>query len=323
MKFHALRFGAMAILACAAFAGATVLNGGVARADDAAEESVPDDYISLSFENLSKMYWVVGMLSLENNEAIDNYMRINECDLYQKYIHNDFEWRDIRAAAADHIRTNIMGRQQKFEIIMPIYLGRYDLGTEKFEILPDSRFINMTRLETEYNKENLRVCETIQAIPGYPKNIMLQISTPLNLVEVPVKREVAELYMEEALRKFSDLAPEARLRRYERAAYVRFKVTLLQYKEAVNTGSGALKAGIFGRIDGFEIYADQAGKLLMYAEDIDHSRSVQRRRVRRTDTATQPANDAAAQENATTVEQTPSEVEDGSTDAVSSEPAAE
>ena len=276
---------------------APVSDDGAALLDDHGRlKPVEDEYVEMSVENLSKMYWAVAMLSFDDPKNIDNYLMINECDMYRKFYHNDFEWQEIRRVTTDYIRGNLGTFSTKFEVIMPIYLDRYDLNIGKFLIQPDSQFNNVVRLETGYSRTYLNVCGEEGAIPNYPKNIVLNFNLPFTLTDIPVKPEVAEFYMQESMRQYAKLPPDKRLKFYERVAFVRLKVTMLQFKDFVRTGTGPVKAAIFARVDGYDIFADQDKRLLMYSQDSDN-RQIKRRRLQRAcedDGVELPPDDAGA-----------------------------
>ena len=246
--------------------------------DDGKLKPVVDEYVPMTIENLSKMYWALGLPSLDNEIDIDNYLMINECDMYRKFYHNDFEWQEIRRVTRDAIQKSLSAYPQKFEVIMPLYLDRYDLGTERFLIQPDSQFVGVTRLDTGYNRTNEEICGSKKMLDSYPRNLVLNFTSPLTLKDIPVKPEVAEFYMQEAMRQYEGLPPKLKMAAYERVAFVRLKVTMLQFKEFRRVGQGPLKGVFFSQIDGYEIFADQEKRLLMYSDDFSNGR-IKRRRV--------------------------------------------
>ncbi|WP_435641721.1 DUF4852 domain-containing protein [Micavibrio aeruginosavorus] len=246
--------------------------------DDGKLKPITDQYIEMSIENLSKMYWALGLPSLDREADIDTYLLINECDMYRKFYHNDFEWQEIRRVTRDAIQKSLGTYPQKFEVIMPLYLDRYDLGTERFLIQPDSQFVGVTRLDTRYNATNEEICGSKRMLENYPRNLVLNFTSPFNLKDIPVKPEVAEFYMQEAMRQYEGLPPKLKMAAYERVAFVRLKVSMLQFKEFRRVGQGPLKGVFFSQIDGYEIFADQDKRLLMYSEDFSNGR-IKRRRV--------------------------------------------
>ena len=151
-------------------------------------------------------------------------------------------------------------------MVMPIYLDRYDVGTEKFIIQHDSQFINVKRLDVKPNNSSEEVCGKRGVIGKYARNLVLNFNIPFILKDVPVGAEIAEFYLEESARQYENLPPKWRLLNYERVAFVRLKVSMLQFKGFERIENGAERASIFARIDGYDIFADQEKRLLMFSQ---------------------------------------------------------
>jgi hypothetical protein len=105
----------------------------------------------------------------------------------------------------------------------------------------------------------------------------LNFTSPFDLKDIPVNPEVAEFYMQESMLQYENLPPKLKMARYQRVAFVRMKISMLQFKEFMRVGRGPLKGVFFTKIDGYEIFADQDKRLLMYAEDFSNGRIKKRR----------------------------------------------
>lgn len=245
------------------------------------DRALEDGYAVPTFKNLSKLYWALAMFDLADDKAIDNFLMINECELYQKYYGSDFELESLRAATKESIVKNMATYPVKFEVIIPIGIDRYDMGTEKFKLDPRTDFFGAKRLEMVVNEIGRPVCgrgrAASGAINGYPKNFILSLSRPFTLTEIPVKPEVAQLYIEEA-KKFSAKIPEVRnYSQYGRIAFLRLKVTMNQFRGYVPHVNTELMADIFGTIDGFEVYGNREKTFLLYSQK-DMAKKVYRKK---------------------------------------------
>lgn len=272
-----LSSSAMAQDAAAPAAEAPVVADDPLIGDDGKLKPVVDEYVPMTIENLSKMYWAVALPNIDSDDDVDNYLLINECEMYTKFYHNDFEWQEIRRVTRDYIQKNIAKFPQTFEVIMPIYLDRYDIGAERFLIEPESQFVNVSRLDTRYNNVSDDICGVKSTIENYPRNLVLNFNLPFNLRDIPVKPEVAEFYMQESLRQYEGLPNKLKIMTYERVAFVRLKVTMLQFKEFARVGNGPLKGVFFARVEGYDIFADQNKRLLMYSESFSNGKGKHRR----------------------------------------------
>ena len=233
---------------------------------------INDEYVDGSFLMLSKMYWAVDKLDPKDNEAIDNYLLINECGLYNQYFHNDFEWEKIREATRAHIIKNMKKYPTTLEIILPIELDRYDVAKKEFIISETSKVMGMRRLDFNNNPFNRDVCNKSGEIAQYPKNIVLVLNRPFAMDRVPVRPEIAEMYLEDARQNVQNLAAKLQMDAYKRTAYLRLKIRVSRYKESVRSIGGDLRAVVFGKVEGIEVYADSKKMKPMYISKIQDKR---------------------------------------------------
>lgn len=235
-------------------------------------ETNEDDYVEPNFPNLSQLYWAIGKFDIADDKLIDYYLMINECELYMQFYHNDFEWTKIQTATRDHILTHMNEFPTRFEILSPLPLGRYDQDKEEFEITKESKINGLRRLDFPMNMLGYKeVCARVGEIYEYPPNIVVILNRPFILEKVPVKRELAKLYIEEAKSFYDALPPRLQLVNYERLAFLRLKIKVTQYKNTVRLIDG-LRAVVFGRLEGYEIYADQDKLKPLYTKTYEDKR---------------------------------------------------
>jgi len=247
------------------------------------DSEINDGYKIPTFKNLSKLYWALAMFDLGDNTAIDSYLLINECDLYKKYFDSDFEYESLREATKETIVKNMASFPVKFEIMIPVGMGRYDTGTEKFKLDVRSHFIGSKRLEVYVNDEGERICGKDSAeLKGYPKNFILSLSRPFTLMEAPVPPELAQLYIEESQRLAQKYPYRYRVSEFGRIAYIRLKVTMNQFRGYSQQTGQAPMADIFGTIDGFDIYADREKTMLLYSQASQTKKIYRRKKDART-----------------------------------------
>ncbi|GEM_PF-1128060 len=236
-------------------------------------ETRDDNYVEPNLENISKLYWAIGKFDIADDKLIDYYLMINECELYMQFYHNDFEWAKIQKATKNHILNNMNEFPTHFEIFSPLPLGRYDQDKEEFELAPETKITGLRRLDFAMNMLGYKeVCTKTGDIYEYPPNIVVILSRPFVLEKIPVKRELAKLYIEEAKSFYDALPPRLQLVNYERLAFLRLKIKITQYKNTVRLVGGDLRAVVFGRLEGFEIYADQDKLKPLYSKNFEDKR---------------------------------------------------
>ncbi len=252
-----------------------------------------DEYVPATVENLSKLYWAIGKMDIDDPKLIDYYLLINECKLYLQYYNNDFEWSKIREATRQYILENLDEFPTRIEIMTPLRLGRYNMEKQVFEIAEKYKISGMRRLDFAMNVFGRKeTCTKVGQIYEYPDNLIIILNRPLEMEQVPVKPELAQLYIEDARKQYDNLDLDYQMREYERTAFLRLKVRITQYKNTAHLSGGAIRAVVFGRLEGYEVYADPEKLKPLYIKDI------QSRRFRRLRKATEdaPADAQAGQE---------------------------
>lgn len=239
-----------------------------------------ENYVDPSYENLAHLYWNLGMLDINNNQHVDNFLLITECEMYQNYITNDLEWAEIRESSRDFLKKNYKYFPTHFKISIPLYLGRYDSDREIFDVNMEKSAIDAARkIETIYFTKMV-VCGKAGEIEGYPKNLILLLNRPFSLPFVPVEKELARLFLDEA--NYNNyrrsMAAAVREDAHERLAVLELMIRVHSYKEVMPTVGGALKTAVFAQIDYIRVFADFEKEKLLFEKDMF---TEQQRRLRR------------------------------------------
>lgn len=225
-----------------------------------------DKYQLTTIHNLSNLYWQLGMLDLKDDEAIERYLFINDCDLYMKYSHNEFEWNKIKAATRKYLAKNMALFPTRFEIMLPLGVGKYDQERGEFDIEPESQLNNVKKMDVAPNF-GVPVCRTMNEWKMYPKNIILVLIRPFTLKSFPASPELADLYINATAQEYSKLPAQEGFAFYKRLAFLRLKVHIIQYLETIIYRT-RWRAVVVGQLEGYEIYADHDKFKLLYSQDI-------------------------------------------------------
>lgn len=159
------------------------------------EDKYAGQYMEPTVENISKLYWKKNALALSNDIAIDNFMLINECDIYLKFYRDDFEWTRIREAGRKMLKENKNKFSHKFKMLIPIDLGRYDMMRKGFPLINKTAIKDLRRVEIGGNANNSKVCDTVGPIPHYPKNLILILNKPFSYEFVEFDEHVAQAFI--------------------------------------------------------------------------------------------------------------------------------
>jgi len=227
------------------------------------------DYNFATIENLSKLYWRLGAFDLSDDEAIANYIKINDCKIYVDYLNDDFEWKKILNVMRDHIAQNSPTFPLNFHFLIPINLGKYDTEQGGFPIINKTGFNDSSRIQVTSIDVNNNVCSEDKFIKDYPKGIVLLLKTPLNLNFIKIDEHVAQAYI---LRQKSEAASRGDVQKVEneeRLAYLRLRVSFSQYLGPVDGPSMEMPklAILEGVVHGYEVFEDTDMKRMMLSVD--------------------------------------------------------
>lgn len=228
-------------------------------------------YEEVNMYTLAKLYWAIGFLDPENNTHIDNYMKINECDLYNQYSSAEFEWNQIRAATKKQIIKSKDDFSTRFQFVQPLKLFEYDTKRKAFLVDPDYQYKSVRRFEVLASDAYTPFCSGTQNVvhEGYTVGIMLEMSRPFSLEYVSIEPAVAESYVAAITKKFRQYKPEHQTReKYQdlRVAYILFKAKIFAHGNVVS-GTVERLTQMLGALEGYEIYADSDLKTLLYSKN--------------------------------------------------------
>lgn len=240
-----------------------------------------DDYIDPNMKNLSKLMWHLGVLDLSDSVAVDNYLLINECEMFLRFYNNDIEWEKIRNATRIHLRDKMAKFPNKFEILVPMFMDRYNIEKQYFDLHNNSKMVNVRRLDIHMGNRKELCNERGSEIRGYPRNIILTLNRPFSFTRIPVNRQLAQMYIEESKIAYSNLPLKMQNFNYQRPIFMRAKVSITSMKEVLQGRQGGAQAVLIGQLDGVEIFADVEMQKLLYRENKENKSIRQRRREER------------------------------------------
>ena len=263
MKFLALLFVFL-------FSGAPVLAEEMSRAElleyylDATtiEDEYSGDYVRITPQSLSQLYWKLQVFDSGDNRAIDNYMLINECQIYQDNVNNDFEWNFIREAAKQSIKQKREGFTTKFEYFVPVHLSRYDTERRGFFLVNNTGYENVRRMEVNSFVRTDEICGKKGEIKDYPFGVLFILQRPFSFVFAEVDEHVAQAYILRKQEEIIKLPIEIRQSRYERTAYLRFRVNVTEYQGNVR-GDDQVLSVLMTELDGIDLFEDANGQRLL------------------------------------------------------------
>lgn len=225
-------------------------------------------YEKPTLQELSRLYWSLSALEPENDAHIDNYLLINECDIYKEYRNNEFEWVKIREATRQYLKENYKNFTRRIEFMQPLYLEEYDLERNVFKIVEEYRRPSSRRMEVLTSKHAEPVCGIYGELEGYPKGMVVELTRPFGFTEIPVERDTAKEYITEKLEQFNKLPDHMQTRKKfaeSRDAYIWLQVRIFGFKERTRMPEGYALNSVFAVLEGMEIYGDRERRKILHS----------------------------------------------------------
>lgn len=231
-------------------------------------------YEKPTMETLSQLYWSLGKFDTGDDEAIDNYLKINECDIYNAFIHDEFEWVNIRQSTRDYIAKNKKKFPVRFALVQPLRLKDYDLQTHEFGVFEPYQVNSMRRFEVLLPRGSDGVCNSSGSIPGYPENMYVELSRPFTLTSLKIEPEIAKKFIDERLAKAQELGEHANNLYASREVFMVMNIRIFSIKEDVSASKtqNIQYAQAIAVLESFEVYADSKLDELLFSENFMRER---------------------------------------------------
>ncbi len=240
------------------------------------KDSIENDseyiYEEANIKLLSYMYWALGLYKTSDDYAVDEFLRINECDLFNKFYGDELEWLEIRQAAKKFIEANKIYFPTRFKFVIPLKLADYNKRRGLFEIQDEYKIKTSRRFELYAKDYNKKPCSKDFSISkGYPRVINMELSRPFTLTHIPMKEEVANEYIKETTKEYHRIYEErlrtARLKYSFRKAYLVLNIKIFAIGDILGLsryGHPILKA--MGILESFAVYKDSDFTQLFYKQ---------------------------------------------------------
>lgn len=231
------------------------------------------EYKLPNIQNLSKAYWALEALDINNDQHIDNFLLINECEIFTDFISDDFEWREIRAAARAVLENEKESFPRKFRFLKEIRLDNYDFQKSEFPLYEDDVIRSTRRFLFQALQPQDEVCkQDFDNVKHYPSKLLIETGIPISFRAVPADQETAQEYIayaDEELRKRYGYETKLLELQNFRRAYLVFEVSFEAYKSLINSQKRGDVANILARLEKYAVYGQRNGGMLLYEQTID------------------------------------------------------
>lgn len=155
------------------------------------------DYAEANIQNVSDVLFGKNILKTSDPAAVEEYIRIHHCGLYEQYSRDDFAWARIRDAQARTLEIMMPQLPQGLRIISGLRLNQYDLVTNSFLIKQEEQMDNAgTLLVMRQEMGNITSCPEAQFssfVPRmHPLSLYVKLDKPLTLKGLNMSRGTAD-----------------------------------------------------------------------------------------------------------------------------------
>ena len=216
-----------------------------------------EKYYPATYKNLSDIYWYFGLPSPDSIQDVEMYFRINECELYQKYQYNEFDWEPIVEAMKGHLSTARKTFNTRMYYVVPIELGDYDFSGTLFPVVDDALSDGIHKFRPDNDKRLWPnyICESGFYPDSYPQDIIVQFRRPLYISKISASRVQGR----KMVARWQKLQEKNRLYKSyvaPRNVYARVYINFERYVPK-NTNNAAFLPTFVANVEGYEVFDDR------------------------------------------------------------------
>ena len=222
-----------------------------------------DEYAKPTWADLTRTLVRFSALNLADQNILDEYSIITECDLYKAFYRDDFKWKQVQQAVLQSARNHIAGFPTEYHYDSKFHLDRYDFKDKIFRFTQTSLIKNVNAFVI-YTVEGTG-CGTadVKSIPRSFRAVLADALT-INGLQMPEKDGQALL---KQMNEENNTDRTVYGRFYLRITYIEPLVRYasadnVQYHQSNKQLDGAVR--LDARLDAVDFYADPEMTRLLY-----------------------------------------------------------
>jgi hypothetical protein len=232
----------------------------MALADDKRQQELLQlHYVPSNHDTLSHLVWRYKYYSVNNDQAIDEFIGVTNCDFYSDYYDNDFLWQRIREGFRRELSYYSGTFPERYEFVGAIELGKYDFRRSAFELNKKYKLSNAGLLNIATHDGHLKACGD-RYISKFPYTYVLKAENPFTIDYIPVPPSEAK-----------ELVQRLESRRYKNKTGVRLVIMRMRAKISNLTqikGHSVYSQGVFkGELDEIAIFEDPKMENLIWKKN--------------------------------------------------------
>ena len=221
-----------------------------------------EEYKRSNYENMSHVFWLFDMPDLNNNEDVDIFLQINECDLFKKYYGDEFEWGPLREVMRDFLKKNKETFSRKLYFDLPIQVGKYNVENGHFgvesknfasaerDFFPHPSYVGWNKDFCGFRRMDNRLKKV------YPREALFRFIRPISIPHIKVEEEIAK----ELVKQWKEEEIE------KRYLAIRLYITITKFMGFQDFHNQKSIPIYLSYINGYEIYEDLEMDHLLYTK---------------------------------------------------------
>lgn len=222
------------------------------------------DFVKMTPNNFIDTLIRFGVIKISQDDVIDDYAKLNECEMFYEFYKNDFKWNAFRKALRKSIVRNAASFPMAYYYDNVVQLDRYDFKKKMF------RFTEKTT-PSNVNLFSMQLQDTACDASGFsvlPSWYGIVLDDPLTIYGLSLSEKDAKSLVDRMLANNNE----------DRIVYVRFKIRITQVPyvsrmedKKGNTigpmfqdGGSAGQIKIGGRMDSVEFFEDSERTKMIY-----------------------------------------------------------
>lgn len=229
-------------------------------------------YLPATVQSLSNALFKIGVLRASDPLAVDEYVRIHHCGLYEQYGAEDVAWTRIREAQARELSLITPSFNEYVELEGSVKLANYDFAAGRFAFSDDTALRNMGLVKiADYAGGRYEPCVGRQYnvfVPrAHPMRLTARLSQPLTLSDIPLSRTEADRLIKSFNTRVIQIENEPTRRQVVMVMRLR-----LNGPDPLSGSVDPASLTVTGDLDEIQIFEDVTREKLLYSEKfIDRS----------------------------------------------------
>lgn len=156
--------------------------------------ALAEDYAKPTWPNLLQTLVRFNAINIDDDNVLDEYGAVTECDLYKADYRDDFKWNKVRTALRDDIRQKITTFPTSYSYRAELQLDRYDFQEKLFRLTAKTTLQNINALSIYKVVGN--PCEGV-SIKLLPSAFRVVLDMPLFFEGIPLGQKDAEALLQQ------------------------------------------------------------------------------------------------------------------------------